>query len=342
MLRLDEQCDHDIAQLEHRHALLQQRMDDLKLRVSKLQQQMDAMDFWYHEKNLNFKYSLKEKDGICEYTDLEQIGRVNYGSVYRARKDSQTVAIKRLQKSDHDTVELIESLNREIEILTELPHPNVIPLLNVIHAADHVYMVFKLAWKDVHYINRNAVLKRHERYEFMSEIMAGVLQALVHLHQTGYAHCDLKPENILLDHPNEMKSGLIRNHVKLCDFGFAQPVGETIRGSIFGTPGFFGPEMMSWGEFEGRSADMWSVGACLLELTVGFPDDWVRLYSKCRQYPHEFASGINRCLENMDDNFFDDVHLQNLIMDHLFVQPQDRSTAQQVLEHPWFGSGSTE
>lgn len=92
-----------------------------------------------------------------------------------------------------------------------------------------------------------------------------LLSAVAHVHACGIVHCDIKLENMLLDQ---------NGHLKLCDFGLATvaPVGCRLRSSRCGTSNYAAPESIFAIEYDGRAADMWSVGVSVFCMTRGrFP-----------------------------------------------------------------------
>ena len=72
--------------------------------------------------------------------------------------------------------------------------------------------------------------------------------------------------------------------VVLCDFGLCARVSEgKLLDDFCGSPGFFAPEMFVHGSYDGKQADVWSIGCILLELLVGhdtFGECWMTAYSK--------------------------------------------------------------
>lgn len=108
---------------------------------------------------------------------------------------------------------------REISLLKELKHPNIIKLLDVVHREKKLYMVFEFLTQD---------LKRHMDSSPTSELplpvvksyLAQLLEGVSFCHSHRVIHRDLKPQNLLLD-------GL--GAIKLADFGLARAFGVPLR-----------------------------------------------------------------------------------------------------------------
>lgn len=92
-----------------------------------------------------------------------------------------------------------------------------------------------------------------------------MLQAMHHLHDAGMAHRDLKPDNMLF---TEGGAG-----VKITDFGFMIPlVGRERLGWIesqVGTSSYMAPEVLGGSSYQGRQADVYSLGVILFIMRMG-------------------------------------------------------------------------
>lgn len=159
-------------------------------------------------------------------------------------------------------------------------------------------------------------------------IMRSLLEAVSFLHANNIVHRDLKPENILLD--DNMQ-------IRLSDFGFSchlEP-GKKLR-DLCGTPGYLAPEILKCSMDEthtgyGKEVDLWACGVILFTLLAGSPPFWHRrqilMLRMIMEGQYQFSSPEwDDCSNTVKD----------LISRLLQVDPEERLTAEQALQHPFF------
>lgn len=149
------------------------------------------------------------------------------------------------------------------------------------------------------------------------------------MHDQGITHRDLKPENILLV-SNETNESLL----KITDFGLSRFFDSTsVMKTFCGTPNYLAPEVL---KTRGQGAytnkiDNWSLGVILYICLVGFPpfSDEKSVQSMEQQiikgaysFPQEYWSHISK--DAID-----------LIKKLMCVDPLNRISLDQVLEHDW-------
>merc|ERR1712131_64195 len=195
------------------------------------------------------------------YKVLDMIGEGSFGRVYRGRRrySGHTWALKFISKNNRSKKE-INSLKRELNIMKDLKHPNIICMHDSFETKDEVVVVMEQAEGELF-----QVLEDDQQLDekMIQNIAAQLVSALYYLHSNRILHRDMKPQNILIG-----KGGAI----KLCDFGFARTMGQStfVLTSIKGTPLYMAPELVQEKPYD-HTADLWSLGCILYELFHGQP-----------------------------------------------------------------------
>lgn len=197
---------------------------------------------------------------IGRFEVIKELGRGAQGVVYLAqdpRLDRQ-VAIKTLRAG---SVAQNDNLLREARTVSNLQHPNIIPLYDLGSDEGAPYLVYA-------FINGETVAQALKRSGPMSmaaaaRIVANVLDALASAHSQGIMHLDIKPANVMVSSAGQ--------HLVM-DFGIARTISQKpdASGGITGTPQYMAPETISAKGAEFRS-DLFSVGMMLYEMVTGAP-----------------------------------------------------------------------
>ncbi|XP_076823902.1 cyclin-dependent kinase-like 1 isoform X3 [Clavelina lepadiformis] len=196
-----------------------------------------------------------------KYEKISKIGEGSYGIVFKCRnRDSgQIVAIKKFVESEDDP--LIKKIAlREIRMLKQLKHNNLVNLIEVFRRKRKLHLVFEYCDHTV--LNE---LDKHTRGVpelHVKRIVWQVLQAVHFCHQHNCIHRDVKPENILIT-----KQGVI----KLCDFGFARILtgpGDDYTDYV-ATRWYRAPELLVGDTQYGPPVDVWAIGCVFAELLNG-------------------------------------------------------------------------
>uniref|UniRef100_A0A2I3GPW6 Cyclin-dependent kinase 2 n=1 Tax=Nomascus leucogenys TaxID=61853 RepID=A0A2I3GPW6_NOMLE len=154
------------------------------------------------------------------FQKVEKIGEGTYGVVYKARNKltGEVVALKKI-RLDTETEGVPSTAIREISLLKELNHPNIVKLLDVIHTENKLYLVFEFLHQDLKkFMDASALtgipLPLIKSYLFQ------LLQGLAFCHSHRVLHRDLKPQNLLIN---------TEGAIKLADFGLARAFGVPVR-----------------------------------------------------------------------------------------------------------------
>ncbi|PNJ87995.1 CDK3 isoform 2, partial [Pongo abelii] len=154
------------------------------------------------------------------FQKVEKIGEGTYGVVYKAknRETGQLVALKKI-RLDLEMEGVPSTAIREISLLKELKHPNIVRLLDVVHNERKLYLVFEFLSQDLKkYMDSTpgSELPLHLIKSYLFQLLQGV--SFCHSHRV--IHRDLKPQNLLI---NELGA------IKLADFGLARAFGVPLR-----------------------------------------------------------------------------------------------------------------
>ncbi|NXH26746.1 STK36 kinase, partial [Myiagra hebetior] len=256
------------------------------------------------------------------YHVLEMIGEGSFGRVYKGRRkhSAQVVALKFIPKVGRSEKEL-KNLKREIEIVRDLHHPNIIQMLDSFETAKEVVVVTDYAEGELFQILEDDGSLPEDQVQ---TIAAQLISALYYLHSHRILHRDMKPQNILLG-----KDGV----VKLCDFGFARAMSihTMVLTSIKGTPLYMSPELVEERPYD-HTADLWSVGCILYELFVGTPPFYTnsifQLVSLIIKDPVKWPTTMSPVFKSF---------LQGLLM----KDPHQRLSWPELLSHPFIAGRVT-
>ena len=171
----------------------------------------------------------------------------------------RTVAIKVL--SPHLALEsnFKARFEREAQVLRELEHPNIVPILDYGEAGGLAYIVMpymKVGTLSDRLKDGDLTVKESAR------IIGQIAAALQHAHEVGVVHRDVKPSNILIDEDS---------NAWLSDFGFAHIHDATMSltgSALIGTPAYMAPEQVS-GKPVSPLSDQYSLAVVVYHLSTG-------------------------------------------------------------------------
>ncbi|KAF3193510.1 hypothetical protein TWF225_010248 [Orbilia oligospora] len=312
----------------------------------------------------SMQYNENDDRRINQYIIKQEIGRGSFGSVHLATdQDGIDYAMKEFSKSrlrkqiksnlmrhgphtiaprggrlnvpmhrrkgsdlatEGEAANPLFLIRGEIAAMKKLNHENLVNLIEVLDDpdGDSIYMVLEMCAKGVIMrvgIGENATpfAENDCRYWFR-DLMLGI----EYLHAQGIIHRDIKPDNLLLNH---------NNCLKIVDFGVSEIFNKDAAmktSKSAGSPAFLPPEMCTLGqtEYDGRAADIWSMGVCLYCFFYG------RL-----PFDHDSIMELYESIREEEIQYTDDTPPELLDLFHKILErdPTKRITMDELRVHPW-------
>ncbi|OUM63659.1 hypothetical protein PIROE2DRAFT_30030, partial [Piromyces sp. E2] len=253
-------------------------------------------------------------NSIGGYHIGKTIGKGSFGKVKIGihKLTGQKVAIKIVDKIHAPIVA------REIETWRHLLHPNIVQLYEVLTSETKIYMVIEYAEEGELFDFITKYGRIDEKSETAKKLFRQLVEAVHYCHEKNFVHRDLKLENVLLSSDFT---------IKLSDFGFTREFSKSkLLDTYCGSVAYAAPEMISGKQYNGPGADIWSLGVILYTMVCGtLPfDDEVddAIHQKILNLKYEIPDFIS------DD-------CRDLITRILKVEPSERMTIEEILNHPW-------
>lgn len=209
------------------------------------------------------RYQTFEKVVPGQGLEQEVVGEGAYGVVYKARcmATGRFVALKKIKLDSEDEGVPSTSL-REVSLLKQLSHPNVVELLDVCLSFRSMVLAFEFVESDLkNYIKSCG---RHLEPHVIKVLSFQLCRGVEYIHANKVLHRDLKPSNLLVD--SELR-------LKIADFGLA-------RAYALPTPKYTHEVVTRWyrpveillgSSIYSVSVDIWGVGCIFAEMATGIP-----------------------------------------------------------------------
>ena len=257
---------------------------------------------------------------ICDFIIKETLGKGSFGVVKSAinTQTGEKVAIKILNEAKIPYEYKINSL-REIEIMKDLKHPNIIRFYGYISKDKQLYLITEYI-KGIElfqYISLKKKIEESEACIYFQQIISGI----EYLHKMDIVHRDLKPENILIDR--------YLKEVKIIDFGLSNKYTDksTLLSTLCGSPLYAAPEVLLEKGYKPGPVDIWSAGVILYFMISGkLPfngDSDEELYKNIIDAKVKNIKGASK-------------EVNDLIKKILNPNPRKRITISKIKNHPWF------
>ncbi|XP_064889418.1 serine/threonine-protein kinase ULK1 isoform X5 [Columba livia] len=275
-----------------------------------------------------------ETVGKFEFSRKDLIGHGAFAVVFKGRhkeKPELEVAVKCINKKNLAKSQTL--LGKEIKILKELKHENIVALYDFQELANSVYLVMEYCNGGdlADYLHTMRTLSEDTIRLFLQQI-AGAMKML---HSKGIIHRDLKPQNILLSYAGGRKSNPNNIRIKIADFGFARYLqNNMMAATLCGSPMYMAPEVIMSQHYDAK-ADLWSIGTIIYQCLTGkapfqasSPQDLRLFYEKNKMLmpniPRETSS-----------------HLRQLLLGLLQRNYKDRMDFDEFFHHPFLDASAS-
>jgi cyclin-dependent kinase 7 len=201
-----------------------------------------------------------------QYEKIAFLGEGQFATVYKAKNavTGDIVAVKKIKVGTRADAEdgINRTALREIKILRELDHKNIVRLIDIFGESSNISLVLDFMDTDLEVIikdNMTVFSPGHVKHYLIQ-----TLEGLEYLHDRWILHRDMKPNNLLVD-----EAGLL----KISDFGLAKQFGDPrrINTPMVVTRWYRAPELLFGARHYSVGVDMWAVGCILAELLLRVP-----------------------------------------------------------------------
>ena len=271
---------------------------------------------------------LEPEPNIKDFEVIKELGCGSFGRVFLARHKKTKVqyAIKAIDKKNKTNIDEKPYFRRELEVMYKIHHPNVVKLFGHFEDNHYCYFIMEYISKGNVYNLITADKKKQLNAKVVASIIKDVISATYFLHNMNppIIHRDIKPENVLLN------DGIV---AKLTDFGWSNYIEEEKeRKTVCGTPIYLAPEIIKEKGHD-EKVDIWCIGVLLFELMTGSVPfqgkDIESLKSNILHLKITWPKEMNK-------------DAKDLISKILKLDPSERITLEEMLEHPFFTKFSPE
>ncbi|KAJ7387640.1 Serine/threonine-protein kinase ulk2 [Desmophyllum pertusum] len=252
-----------------------------------------------------------EHVGEFVYNKKDLIGHGAFAVVFKGhhrKKEDFVVAIKVITKKNLSKTQNL--LAKEIKILKELHHENVVSLFDCQETSSNVFLVMEYCNGGdlADYLREKGTLSEDTIHIFLRQIAS----AMCTMQSKGVVHRDLKPQNLLLHHSGMTTPSPSHIKIKIADFGFARFLpGQMMAATLCGSPMYMAPEVIMSKAYDAK-ADLWSVGTIVYQCLTGkapfrcanSPQQLKKFYEKSKSISPNIPAGTSSHLKGTTGDFF--------------------------------------
>lgn len=236
----------------------------------------------------------------------------------------------------------------------KLAQKYIVKMIEFFYYKENLYIVYELLGENLFVISSNPSQSLKLKKENIKRITKQLLVALAFIHSQGVIHADIKPENILLANPiNSHRKSLPLVDIRLVDFGSSCYVTDTLT-TYIQSKAYRAPEVIVGGRYDAK-IDIWSLGCVVAELISGkeifaaktLKEMLTKIFLCLGSLPNEGKllsvyvdeGGIidqeEVEWESIEEIVKGDEELADFLRFVLCVDPEQRFTAEDALNHPW-------
>ena len=300
-----------------------------KLEKEQEQEHFEALDISIEDLKTKNKEKKEQKiDGKTKsYIISSTLGKGTFGKVkmaYNIKDKNEKYACKILLKSNIKDEDDYIRCKREMKILTEMDHKNVVKTYEIISTDSTYYILMDYCAKGelFNYIVEQKHLNEEKSALFYYQLINGI----DYIHKKGIAHRDLKPENLLLTN----------NYLlKIIDFGLSNFFYGKLLETPCGSPCYASPEMVMGKNYNGFCIDIWSSGIILYAMLCGYlPFE----EGENDEYNEELFKNIVECNIEYPEELITPV-AKDLLEKILVKNPEKRIKIDDIKKHNFYKLG---